>query len=153
MLARPALVGRLAALDLVPVVAVVDDEALLVEAEKRDAGNGLDLARPSRDRSPPLDCGAVTVDEWLAEPALGRGLLRERPGDVLADALPRSIRMGEEDGTGRVQRRDCVDICRGPCLRPDVGPASGCLSRVYFATSMARLSRITMTLTWPGYSS
>jgi len=24
---------------------------------------------------------------------------------------------------------------------------------VYFATSMARLSRMTMTLTWPGYSS
>jgi hypothetical protein len=55
--------------------------------------------------------------------------------------------MREEDRIARVQRDDRVEIRRGPRLRPDFRPASGCLCRVYFATSIARDSRITITFT------
>jgi hypothetical protein len=130
-----------------PDVALFDDETLFVEPKQRDAGNGLDLARPRRDRPPPLDGGTVAVDDRLAEPALGRRLVREGPGDVLANVLARTERMREKDCAGSVERRNGVDIRRGPRLRPDVRPASGCLRRSYFATSIARDSRITITFT------
>jgi hypothetical protein len=130
-----------------PDVALFDDETLLVEPKQRDAGNGLDLARLRRDRSPPLDGGTIAVDDRLAEPALGRGLVLEGPGDVLANVLARTERMREEDRAGGVDRRNGVDIRGGPRLRPDVRPTSGCLRRFYFATSIARDSRITITFT------
>jgi hypothetical protein len=61
--------------------------------------------------------------------------------------------MGIEDGVGRVQRRDRVLVGSRPRARPDLRPAARCGTGVYFATSMARLSRMTTTFTWPGYSS
>ena len=130
-----------------PHVALLDDQARVVEAKQRHAGDGLDLARPRRDRSPPLDGGAVPGDDRLAEPALRRGLVLEGPSNVLTNVLTRTKRMREEDGACGVERDDRLEIRRRPGARPDVGPAASCLRRVYFATSIARDSRMTITFT------
>ena len=61
--------------------------------------------------------------------------------------------MGVEDGVGRVQRRYRVLVGSRPRARPHLDPLARCGAGVYFATSIARLSRITTTFTWPGYSS
>ena len=130
-----------------PHVTLLDHETLVVEAKQRHAGDGLDLARARRDRSPPLDGGAVTLDDRLTEPALGRRLILEGPGDVLANVLARTKRMREEDRACGVERDNRLEIRRGPRLRPDVGPTASCLRRAYFATSIARDSRMTITFT------
>jgi hypothetical protein len=130
-----------------PHVALLDDQTCVVEDEERHTGDGLDLARPRRDRSPPLDGGAVAVDDRLAEPALGRRLILEGPGDVLANVLTRTKRMREEDRIAGVERDDRVEVRGRPGLRPDVCPPTSCLRRVYFATSIARDSRMTITFT------
>ena len=97
-----------------PHVALLDDQALVVEAQQRHAGDGLDLTRPRRDRSPPLDGGAVSVDDRLAEPALRGRLILERPGNVLANVLTRTKRMREEDGACGIERDDRLEIRRRP---------------------------------------
>ena len=52
-----------------------------------------------------------------------------------------------------VERGDRFDIGGRPGARPNVCPPLRRNPRVYFATSIARDSRMTMTFTWPGYSS
>jgi hypothetical protein len=47
----------------------------------------------------------------------------------------------------RVERSDRLGVGIRPGLRPDSGPANRGGARVYLATSIARLSRITITLT------
>ena len=61
------------ALDLVPVVAVVDHVAVGVEAKEGGAGESdpLSLLDPG---APPLDGGAVVRDDRFSEPALGLAL-------------------------------------------------------------------------------
>ena len=46
-----------------------------------------------------------------------------------------------------------VDVLRVPGARLAVDDLLDFVASVYFATSIARDSRITITFTWPGYSS
>jgi hypothetical protein len=55
--------------------------------------------------------------------------------------------MGVEDRVRGVQRGDRLDVRSRPRLRPGRGPATRGRAGVYFATSIARLSRMTMTFT------
>ena len=62
--------------------------------------------------------------------------------------------MRDERRVVRVQRcdRSRRRVSATRVDQPSIHGAS-CGVRVYFATSIARLSRITITFTWPGYSS
>jgi hypothetical protein len=118
-----------------------------IEAEKRGSGERLPRTVLGGYDGPPVDRGSSSVDDGLSEPALGGSLVVEGPGDVLRGALPLAKRVRVEDGVVRVQRRDGRDVGGGPRVGPDRRPAPCCVSRVYFATSIARDSRMTITLT------
>ena len=95
-----------------------------------------------------FDRGAITADDRLAEAALGLGLLRERPLDVVARRLAVAERQRVEHRVVGVQRGDRVDVRGRPGLGPGLGPRSRSAREVgYFATSTARDSRMTMTFT------
>ena len=115
--------------------------------------DGLDVPGRARDYAPPLDRCAVAVDERLSEAALGRRLVAEDPDDVLPYILPVAKRVRVEEGVPRVERGDGLDVRSRPRARPHLSPPPSRVRGVYFATSIARLSRITMTFTCPGYSS
>ena len=136
-----------------PHVALLHDQPVVREPQQRRSRQRLDRAVGARHDGPPVDGGAVALDDGLTEPALRPGLVGERPLDVLAGGLPLPERVREEDGVVGVERGDPLDVLTRPRLLPDVCPATRGGLAVYFATSIARDSRITMTFTWPGYSS
>ena len=138
---------------LIPGVPLLDCETLVVEPEERGACQGLLRPVPGGDHGPPVHGRTRAVDEWLAKTALGRGLVIEGPRDVFGRLLPGAERMRVEDGSLGVERCDCIAIGARPRTRPDVRPPASRVTGLYFATSIARLSRITITFTWPGYSS
>ena len=136
-----------------PCVALLHDEAVAVEVKKGRAGERLQSAVLGGDDRPPVDSRSHSVHDGLPEPALGGVLAVECPSDVLRGCLRIAKRVGVEGGVRCIQLGDSVDVCDRPRTRPDGGPAPCGVPRVYFATSIARLSRMTMTFTWPGYSS
>lgn len=136
-----------------PRVPLLHDQPVSVEEEKRRARQGLLGSVPRRDERPPVDRRTHSVDHGLAEPALRGCLIGERPRDVFGRCLAITERVGVEDRVVRVQRSNRVEIGDRPGPFPDRGPAGRGSPSVYFATSMARLSRMTITFTWPGYSS
>jgi hypothetical protein len=136
-----------------PGITLLDHTARGVEAEERGSGDRLHESVLRRDRPPPVDRGAIAVDHRLAEPAVGCGLVAERPRDVLPRCLSRAKRVRVEDRIVRVEGNDRLDVSGGPRLRPDGDPRSCGGLCVYLATSIARDSRMTMTFTCPGYSS
>ena len=138
---------------LCPCVALLDDEAIRVECEQRRPGERLLGPVWRGDDCPPVDCRTRSVDYGLSEPTLRRRLIREGPGDVLGGRLAVAKRMRAEDGVICIERRDGRDVRARPRLLPDRSPAARPGPRFYFATSIARLSRMTITFTWPGYSS
>ena len=77
----------------------------------------------------------------------------EDPCRVLTRLLCLAEGMRDERRVVRIQRGDRIGVACRPGVRPAVDPGASCGVRVYFATSIARLSRITITFTWPGYSS
>ncbi len=81
------------------------------------------------------------------------GLLLECPEHVLARHLRLAERVRIEERIRGVESRNGVDVGSGPSAGPDICPALGGSPGVYFATSIDRDSRMTMTFTWPGYSS
>jgi hypothetical protein len=142
-----------APLQLGPRILLLHDQTLGVEAKQGRAGERLQRAVLGSDYRPPVDRGSQSVHDGLPEPALGGVLVSEGPRCVCGWSLPFAKRVRVEDGVLRIQRGDAVDVRQRPRTSPDGRPASRGVPRVYFATSMARLSRITITFTWPGYSS
>ena len=142
-----------ATLVLRPDVPLLDDATGLVEAEQRRPGERRDRSVDGRDDTPPVHRCPSALHDGHAEAALGFALVAERPRDILGRHLRFAERMGVEDRVRRVESSDRLDILAGPRLVPYLGPAPCGPLGVYFATSMARLSRITITFTWPGYSS
>jgi hypothetical protein len=127
--ARPLCVRRLAPLDLVVVVAVVDNLALLVEAQHGHSRER-ELLPVLRPAGPPFDRGSVVVArrDWLCEPALDVLLCRELLTEITADTGQAQVGYPERggsvhDGVG-VQRHDGFGVSLGPSLRPCVSPAS-----------------------------
>src|SRR5262249_33513145 len=107
--------------DLVPVVAVVDDEAVLVESERGRAGEGHSLAVLD-PRPPPLDDGAVAGRRRLAEPALDllldtEVLLEVRPNTPTTLACFAERMRPVQRGLG-VESDDRLGVLRGPGTRP-----------------------------------
>lgn len=136
-----------------PGIALLDDASVSAEANQRRSSNRFDRTVRGRDRRPPVDRCAIPFDDRLAETALRHRLLAEHPVHVLLRHLPVAKRVRVENRVVRVEGGERVRVARRPRARPGVYPRTRSGSNVYFATSMARLSRITMTLTWPGYSS
>lgn len=151
---RPCPVGRIAQSVLRrPGIPLLGDESLRIEHEERGPGERFLRSVLRRDERPPVDSRTHIVDDRRPEPARSRGLVAERPCEILGGCLALTEGVGVEDGAFRVEGRDGRDISLGPRALPRVGPALRGRPCVYFATSMALLSRITITLTWPGYSS
>jgi hypothetical protein len=136
-----------------PGIALLHHPAAVVEAEQRCPRQRLERAVVRRDECPPVNGRSCPFDDWLPETTLGSLLVGERPRGVLCRALRRTKRVRVERRVRRVQPRDRVDVGGGPRLRPGRRPATRGSVRIYFATSIARLSRMTITFTWPGYSS
>src|SRR6266498_1195587 len=90
----PAVEWELAPLDLVPVVAVVHDKAILTKAEHRRTGERqtLTVLDPGR---PPLDGRPVACRERLAEPTLDTFLYSEVLRQVTAHACLSHVRLAE----------------------------------------------------------
>jgi hypothetical protein len=76
-----------------PDITLFDHEALVVEAEERHAGEGLDRVIARGDRRPPLDRRPLPGDDGPTEATLGGPLVGERPRDVLGRAPVRPERM------------------------------------------------------------
>ena len=130
-----------------PSVALFDDETIAAEAEQgrsRDCFDG--TVRPG-DRRSPVDGASAAHDHGIAESTFRPDLLGERPGDVLAWYLTGAERVRIEHGVVRVERRDDFHVACRPRARPGLYPGASRGLRVYFATSTARDSRITVTLT------
>src|SRR5260370_28384443 len=100
--ASPAWVGRIAPLDVVVVVAVLDHLALVVEAQHRRSrvAEFLALLGPV---GPPFDRSPVAGDDGLAKPALDILLGQELLAEVAADASQAQVRRAERRPA--VQRR------------------------------------------------
>jgi hypothetical protein len=130
-----------------PRVALLGHETVRPEDQERRAGQRLDRAVPRSDNPPPVDGRALAVHQRRAEPALRSRLVAEDPRCVFAWTLVVAERMRVEDRISRVQGVDRLDVRGGPGVRPDRDPALGGSTGVYFATSIARLSRITITFT------
>ena len=105
-----------------PRVALLDALPVLAEAQQRRAGER-DVAAVLAHERPPLDRGAVAVDERLAEPRLGPLLLGERPLHVLPRRLRLAKRLREEEAVVRVDRDDRLGVERPPAAQPAVDPA------------------------------
>jgi hypothetical protein len=116
-----------AAFQLVPVVPLLDHEALLVEPEERHAGDRRRRAVGVAHHRPVLDGGSVRLDdERLAEANVGAGRLAlERPGRVVTRLTRLAERRGPEVGPGRVERSDPGSVVLAPGCGPLVRPASG----------------------------
>jgi hypothetical protein len=136
-----------------PSIALLDDEAGIVEAKERRSRDRLDGSVLRCDRCPPIHGRSFSRHHRLAKTAFRCGLVGERPPHVLRRTLPLPEGMGVEDRRRPVQRRDRIDVRGWPRPRPDRDPPPRRSLGVYLATSIARDSRITMTFTWPGYSS
>ena len=136
-----------------PRVPLLGDAAVGGKPEQRRARDGLHSTVVTRDHGPPVDGRPIAVDDRLAETHLEFRLVGERPRRVLAWRLYLAKRVREEDRVVDVERRNRRVVALGPRLEPAGDPRLRGGARVYFATSMARLSRMTMTFTWPGYSS
>ena len=78
-----------------PGVALLDALSVLAEAQERRAGER-DVAAVLAHVRPPLDRGAVAVDERLAEPRLRPLLLGQSPLDVFARRLRLAKRVREK---------------------------------------------------------
>ena len=130
-----------------PRVPLFADEAIATEAQQRRACDRLDRAIPRRDRSPPVHSRAFAGDDRLTEPAFRVQLVRERPRDVLVWRLPRAKWVRIEHRVVGIESCDSADVALRPRTRPDLGPGLRGSGGAYFATSMARLSRMTITLT------
>jgi hypothetical protein len=125
-----------------PEVALLDDEAVGVEANERDAGELLGTAVLELVFGRPFDGRPVAVHDRFAEPAFG-GLLRlERRDDVVG----RSDRVSERVRLLRCRRRvegeDAVGVVLAPAARPDVAPALGSLAGVHQEGWAAASSRM-----------
>jgi len=142
-----------AALVCRPDVPLLDDEPGIVEPEERRSGERLDGSVRGRDDSPPVHGGSRALHDRHTEATFRFALLAERPRRVLGGRLGGAERMRVEDGARCVERAYRLDVLARPRCLPDLGPVQCGRLGVYFATSMARLSRMTITLTWPGYSS
>src|SRR5262245_10797246 len=124
----PARVGWLAPLDVVVVVAVLDDLALVVEVQHRHSrvGEFLALFGPA---GPPFDRGPATGDDRLAEPALDVLLGRELLAEIAAYASQAQVRLAERGRAVNhrvgIQGDDCLGVAPGPGPRPGVRPAPG----------------------------
>jgi hypothetical protein len=118
----------------VPVVALIDYEAAVVEAKQRDAGKRFFLPARAADR-PPLDDRTVSGDDRLAEAALDRVLVGERPVGVGLRLLRVAEGRGTKDCALGVERGDAGRVVLAPALRPLLGPAAGSLLRVQVAST------------------
>ena len=143
--AAPARERRRAPLALDPVVDVLDDLAVVVEAQHRGAGerDGLERLLPAR---PPLDGGAAVGGDRRAESALDVRLGGELAAQVaLGAALPRGRAAG---ATGTSRRRHRGRRCprcawparRAPTCAPSARPPSGCPSRRPYRARSSRRS-------------
>ena len=65
----------MAPLPLTPGVALLDDEAVRAEPEKRGAGDGLDRPVARGDGTPPVNGRAIVLHERPGEAALRLGLV------------------------------------------------------------------------------
>jgi hypothetical protein len=126
---------------------VLDDSPVLAEAEQRDTCDRLGVTRGAGDDRPVLDRGPVTVDHRLAIAEVDVDLVGECPGGVLTRRLRLSERVRDESGVIRVQRGDAIGVTLRPGARPTLHPSPRGGTTVYFATSIARLSRMTITFT------
>src|ERR671918_1294516 len=91
-LPAPALGGRPVARLDVPVVAHLGHQPVAVEAGEAAPGEGGRRAVLVAEPGPVLHAGPVALHHRGAEThLLDRLLLGERPGDVLADALPAAV--------------------------------------------------------------
>ena len=130
-----------------PDVALLDDEPRPVETDQRDTRQRLYRSVDGPDDRPPVHRGAVVLHDRLAEPAFRRVLVSEGPRRVLVWRLRLAKRMGVENRVGRVESGDRVGVRPRPRIGPDRRPARRSRPCVYFATSIARLSRMTITFT------
>jgi len=136
-----------------PRVPLFGNAAVRGKPEQRRSGDRFHLTVVARDHGPPVDSRPIVADDRLTEAHLEPGLFGERPGRILSRRLCLAKRVREEDRVVGIERCDRPVIALGPGLEPAGDPRLRGSPRVYFATSIARLSRITMTFTWPGYSS
>jgi hypothetical protein len=136
-----------------PDVTLLHDSAVRSEPKERRPGDRLHGPVETGHHGPPVDCGAIAPHDRLAEAALGLGLPLESPEHIIPRSLGLAERLRIEERPLGVESRDRVDVRSRPGARPYVRPPSCGGLRVYFATSIARDSRMTMTFTWPGYSS
>ena len=90
---------------------------------------------------------AFAGDDRLTEPAFRVQLVRERPRDVLVWRLSRAKWVRVEHRVVGIESCDSADVALRPRTRPHLGPGLRGSGGAYFATSMARLSRMTITLT------
>ena len=110
------------------MVALVGDEAVLVEAHEGDAGHR-HLVAGLLPAGPPLDGGPLAGCDRLSEPALDVLLDREVLLQVGAHAGPASVGLAERqrpitDLFG-IEGDDCLDVLGRPGLAPDGGPSPG----------------------------
>ena len=130
-----------------PDVPLLDDEPVVVEPEQgrprerlhRSVGRGYD--------GPPIHSGARALDDRSPEATLSGSLICERPGRVLGGHLSFAMWVRPEGRVLGIEGGDRLGVRVRPRLRPDRGPVRRRGTCVYFATSIARLSRITITLT------
>jgi hypothetical protein len=119
-----------------PVVAVLDDEALVVEAKHGDAGERYFVAIRSRDLGSVLDRGSpVRGNDRLSEAGSRRALLGEGLQGVLARTFAAVHSLSEwvrpELALVRVPGGDHVRVVAGPPAHPRVHPRAGRFSRVH----------------------
>ena len=121
-----------------PVVAVFDDEALVIEAKHGDAGERHFVAIRSRDLGSVLDRGSpVRTNDRLSEAGSRQMLLGEGLEGVLARAfaavhgIPEWVR--PELALVGISRGDHVRVVPDPPAHPRVHPRAGRFSRVHRA--------------------
>jgi hypothetical protein len=119
-----------------PVIAVLDDEALAIEAKDGDADEGDLFSVGSRELGSVLDRGSPVRDnDRLSEAGSRRALLGEGPEGVLARTFAAVHSLSEwvrpELALVRVPGGDHVRVVAGPPAHPRVHPRAGRFSRVH----------------------
>src|SRR5215469_6195841 len=134
----PARVGWVASLDVVVVVAVLDDLALAVEVQDRHTRVGEFLASLG-PAGPPLDRSPFSRHDRLPKPALDILLGRELLAEIAADASQAPFRLAERGRAVQhrlgIQGGDGLGIALRPGPRPGVRPAPGGGSSIHASDS------------------
>src|SRR5439155_12027560 len=115
-----------------PRIGLLDALTVLAEAKQRRAAER-DVLAVLAYEGPPLDGGAVAVNQRLTEPRFGPLLLTEGPQDVVARRLGHAERMREKQTVVRIKRDDRLRVERAPAEQPAVDPAPRRRLRVHGA--------------------